>query len=340
MSDTERMSLMLTPWGAGGYWNVGGAFCYDDALLTLYGWGADNMDKAFVLKHLHGCPACLWSIDWYQSTGIMLPQEIAVQIDAYEAKGIAITLYFDNPSVTQQECQDGIGNALLNEINARVRAGKKHAVAVASPTLAEYIRQFYPSIPQDAAVNYLVEVQARGKADVYKELAKVFRRVAVHPDDARNLPLLEQLQPRYKFEITVNDTCVVDCPRRRDHIRVLAQGRRSPYDMSYMAERHAMIEAVGCEDIALPGTGPHSLLLSHSDLQAIYALGFRHFRMQSQSLRQETTFAYHLMHTLLRKEVANSAQIALVINTFVSRMHLPTHPIKSGLTDFVRKRYD
>lgn len=322
-------------------WNVGGVFLYDNAREQLCDFVRQNFARENTVAETHGAPSCAWTLDWFQSRGLVSPGKMAGTLKAVAARNAAFTLNFDNPHIDEKSLGDAIGNTLL-----AYAAQMPHAsVAVASEPLATHIRAKFPSLPIRAGANKVVAENGRGNADYYKDASARFAVVALHSDDAFDLPLLENLAKNVgteKFEITVNDTCLRDCSLRAEHLATLAEIRKNPWDAEPLRARHALLAKMKCEDVFVPGAenAPRAALFSREDLRAVYALGFRRFRIQAETLRSEAAFFWNAYHWIFSTKPENWHYNGLVASALVTKIKTPVPVFPSGLDPLVKRRYD
>ena len=322
-------------------WNLGGVFLYDQARTVLCDFIQENFDRPNLIAETHGAPPCAWTLDWFQSRALIPPGDIAATLKKIAAKPACFVLRLDNPHISEEMLGDAIGNTLLNY--AAQMPGNH--VSVASDLLADNIRRKFPSLAVRADVNKVIAEKQSGNAEYYIEAAKRFSVVAVHPDDAVNLELLKKLAENSgaaKFEITVNDSCLRQCPCRERHLSALASIRKNPWDALALRERHRLLAEAKCEDVSVssaPGA-PHAALLSREELAAVYALGFRRFRIQAETLRSEISFFWSALKWLFSAKPEHWHYFGLIASSLITKVKEPVPVLPSGLSPFVKRKYD
>lgn len=324
-------------------WNLGGFFLYDNVRRVLHDFVRQQFLRENTIAETHGAPPCAWTLDWFQCRPLTPPNEIAALLKTVADKPTTFVLQLDNPDVPAERLNDAVGNALLTFV-ARMPRG---AVSVASERLAEHVRGKFPSLQLRAGVNKVVAEHGRGNADYYLDAAKKFAVVAVHPDDVFDAALLEKLAGTAgadKFEITVNDTCLRGCPVRERHVAALAGIRADPWNADLLRERHRLLAEAKCEQVcgrpADAGAFPRAALFSREELKAIYALGFRRFRIQAETLRSEISFFWSALGWLFTARPERRHHMGLIATSLITRITPPVPALQSGLSPFVKRKYD
>ena len=322
-------------------WNVGGVFLYEQARTILCDFIQENFDRTNFIAETHGAPPCIWTLEWFQSRPLTPPGDIAATLKKIAAKSAHFVLQFDNPYISEEMLSDAIGNTLLSYAAQMPRA----SVSVASNRLADYIRRKFPTLSVRAGANKAIVENARGNADYYIEAAKRFSVVALHPDDISNLELLKKLAESSdpeKFEITVNDSCLRNCPVRERHLAALAKIRQNPWDAAPLRERHQILAEAKCEDVSVQSgpDAPCAALLSREELAAIYALGFRRVRLQAETLRSEISFFWSTLRWLFSAKPEHWHYFGLIASSLITKVKEPVSVVPTGLSPFVKRKYD
>ncbi len=322
-------------------WNIGGVFLYEQARSVLCDFVQENFDRPHAVAEIHGAPPCIWTLEWFQSRPLMPPGDIAATLKKLAARTSTFVFQFDNPYITEEMLTDAIGNTLLNYAAQMPRA----SVSVASELLAGYIRQKFPALSVRAGANKSVVENGRGNAEYYIETAKRFSVVALHPDDISNLDLLKKLAETSgteKFEITVNYSCLRNCPVRERHLSALAKIRLSPWNAEPLRERHRILAEAKCEDVSvLAGAdAPSAGLLSREELTEIYALGFRRFRIQAETLRSEIAFFWSALEWLFSAKPEHWHYFGLIASSLITKVKESVPVLPTGLAPFVKRKYD
>ena len=322
-------------------WNIGGIFLYDSAVRAACDFLLGSV-PAIRIESLSGAPPCLWTLEWFSARKLVPPAEIFSRLREIAKLPPQFVLQLDNPFVRAEDAEDLVGDSLLQICS---ELPQMH-VSVASETLAEKIRAAFPKAQLHAGANKAVAENARGNVDYYRVAAEKFFRVALHPEDAYDKAFLEKLAnvlPPEKFEIVANDSCLRACPLRREHLAALAKIRLAPWDARPLQERHALLAKAGCEEVSnTPSRDPArcAALLSHSELAHAYGLGFRHFRIQAETLRSEIAFLYEIVHFLLTNDPEFWEKKAFVATELASNVREPVPIVKTGISAFSMRKYD
>lgn len=319
-------------------WNIGGVFLYDNVRLVLCDFCNGGFDRSPAIAETHGAPPCVWTLEWFQSRPLIPPAQISARLkEIADKRATAFVLYLDNPFVSEKMLGDSIGNTLLNYARQMPQA----SVSVASELLAGHIRKTFPTLRLRAGVNKVIAENGRGNADYYFAAAEKFSVVALHPDDAFDLALAEKLAKiADKIEITVNDTCLRRCALREQHLATLAKIRENPWSAEPLRERHALLAEAKCEETLPAGSPLRANLLTRKDLEKLYALGFRRFRIQAETLRSEISFFWQTLRWLFSDKPENLHYFGLIASSLITRIKEPVPVIPTGLAPFVKRKYD
>ncbi|MGN0860955.1 MAG: hypothetical protein ACI4P3_03575 [Candidatus Spyradosoma sp.] len=322
-------------------WNLGGVFLYDESRTQLCDFAQENFGRARAVAETHGAPPCAWTLEWYRSRPLIPPGDIAARLKALAGKPAAFVLSLDNPHVPEDTLNDAVGNTLLNYAAQMPRA----AVSVASEPLAEHVRKNFPSLALRAGMNKVIAENGRGDLEYYRSAAKRYSVVAVHPDDAADPAFMKTLAEEIgaeKFEITVNDSCLRRCPVRERHLAALAKIRRSPWDAAPLRERHQALAEAKCEEVSVAdgADAPRAALLSREELRGLYALGFRRFRIQAETLRSEIAFFWSALGWLISAKPEHWHYAGLIASSLITKIKEPVPVLPTGLAPFVKRKYD
>lgn len=315
-------------------WNLGGALLHDELLALILKQINGHLNKIVNLSDVNGTLPCLWSLEWYQDPSPLSPQKIIEVLERYATQSVGVILNFNNPMLNETHLNDIMGMLLLNHLFQYDRC-RKNGVSVASNKLGERIKSKFPKLAVHAHVNMIIAEEGQGNAYYYNKLAEKYQRVAIHPDDALNAEFMSQLENKDRFEITLNDTCLHACPCRKEHMETLGRMRMEPWNLALPAHRHDLLNKVNCEEVSLPEKNSRRpLLLTNKEIKTLYDMGYRRFRIQNESLRNEVSLAWEIIRVLFtnRPEVQNKVALAASA-CMVLRKKIYTDPA-SGLTDF------
>lgn len=306
--------------------NVSGMFTHHRLVIELLHIVEQALDCHIPIESIHGAPAVLWNAG--RPSGVPFnPAGLKDILNALYSKNVGYYPTFTNHLLDTADLKDSRSNYILDAISERPDL---NGVIVTSDLLSKYIADKYPSLRQVASIVKVTFDHGQGRPDYYRELAQRFCRYVVHPDDCRNLELLNQLD-RDKAEIIVNENCAVQCPQRAHHYDVYARWQKTvcagqstiPLNSISPATERRFIEQEmnqimsRCQaplDLECLTKRKRSCYLSRSEMKAIYAMGFRHFKLQGRA-DNPVLYAYDLVHFTIEPELA--AQ--LVLKTLLRR---------------------
>lgn len=320
-------------------WTLGGAFRFDTSLKLII-----NGFKEFFPQRTPACVAgsvpCAWSLDWFVQRRPMALIAYTQLLEYYAQLNMGILLIFDNPYITPELLEDTYSLTLVEELYKRDRV-RKNAICVASDCLANHIKTLYPHLPIYCHPNRLVCDTARRTPQLYTTLLSTYTRIFLHPSDAVRPAIYTALPSPDKVDIIINDPCHRTCPVRREHMRLLAEMRRSPYDTQLMAQRESLITRNGCHKI-----NPNSLQqklscnLTHDEATALYSAGFRSFFIQDHQFRNEMTFLWDIFQCLLDYSPTIDNKAAVIATSLMAQFGSPSSALPSGLRKFSFSNYE
>lgn len=282
-------------------WDVSGAFANDRELLLFH----DFFLQVFgvkLLKLVHGAPLCLWNSGRVLPHLICTAEQIRDAGKAYTRRNIAIDLTFSNHLLKEEHVGDETGNAILKFFEHNNPTGK-NAVILASEALYAHVKKNYPKLKTVSSIIKVAVEHGRGKADYYRRLAERFDKVMIHPDDAWNFSMLETLEDKSRYEILVNEYCIRSCKIRHLHYRSLSQSA-----INYFGAKDAEFEKLfpnnGCSDIRklLSDPARGTAALSQNEIQRLYEMGFRKFKVQGRGMGNAGGSIFDLLRLTLRED--------------------------------------
>lgn len=335
--DTSLQYLLGKKWNEVN-WNLAGAFVYETGLrlhLSMY-------DEFFGIPvapvSLSGTLPCLWSLDWFEFSKMASPEKIQGQMKHYSDNRVPVFLNFDNPFMKESDLGDGMGNALVSFL-AKFNSTGKNGVYVSNDALARHIKKTFPKLVVRSGLNRTV-VEENRTADFYNGLTELYSCVAIHPVDALNDELLAGLKDKAKFEITVNDTCLDTCPCRKEHMELLSQIRREPWNIVLLSKRHQCLDKAKCQFIKRP-EGSRALSLTYNEFEHLFSLGFRNFRLQAESIRNELTYMHYFVRWMYNNEDPEiQNRITVLYTTLLIRMENKPSKYPTGIKDYMDRKYD
>lgn len=321
-------------------WSLGGALLYDNALVEFLKFKQTEL-PVIQVRDVFGAPPCAWTLDWYSMRPLVPPGSFSEAVKRLLEQKVAFTLDFDNPYIDESMLNDVVGNTLLQSV-AKLSGMR---VNVASDALAAHIRKHFPQAQISAGANKVVAENGQGNLDYYEQALAQFQTVTLHPADAVNPEFLEQLAarvPAERCEIVINDTCLRNCPARREHLEVLAKIRKAPWDAALLQQRHAILGKAACENVSATPPTPDTIaaLLSRDEWAKAYALGFRNFKIQAEKLRSEIAFFWELGNRMLSDAPDVWHKKFAFMASAVNNISIPKPVLKTGTSAFVLRKYE
>lgn len=318
-------------------WSVGGALLYDNALVEFLKFVRSEI-PTLRIREVFGAPPCAWSLDWYSTRPLVPPGDFAAAVKKIRDLQLEFALDFDNPFIEAGTLDDVIGNTFLRSLSQLPQMN----VCVASEILASHIRKAFPQAKIRAGANKVVAENGQGNADYYRRAAEKFESVTLHSADAVRPEFLEKLLadvPAAKFDIVINDTCLRNCPARREHLEVLAKIRKEPWNAAHLQRRHAILGKAACENVQATPEVTASVF-SREEWKHAYELGFRNFRIQGEKLRSEIAFFWELGNWMLSDAPEVWHKKFAFMASSVNNISVPVPPLKTGTRPFVLRKYE
>lgn len=320
-------------------WTVGGALRFDKSLLTVNNF----LSQMLVIRqfsNVAGAPPCPWTLDWFVQRRPLAFDAYCNALEAYAKQNVGVILVFDNPNLSEADLENPYCLGLVQELINRDRV-RKNAVCVASDALAEKLRAAAPRLRIHCHPNRLVMEKGKRTPALYNKLAGLYDRVCLHPADAVKPSITSALENKEKFDIIINDSCLRTCPVRREHISLLADMRRAPYDTELMRRRSDLISRVGCQK-CLPGelVQKASCNLTREEACTLYEAGFRSFIIQAQQFRNEMTLLWDIFQCMLDYSPEISNKASLIATSTMAEFGKPSNSMPSGLRQFSFTNYE
>ncbi len=295
--------------------NVSGMWIFHPVVLHVMDIARQAWDCRLPVEAMHGAPAVSWNAGCALKINFE-PRGLQPAMDSLFSHGVGYFPTFTNHLLAEKDLDYPVCNQILQCL---ARRPELNGVIVVSERLSRYIARSYPALRQVASIIKVTFDRGEGSADYYRALGERFFRYVVHPDDCRNLALLERLD-RDKAEIIVNENCVADCPTRARHYDAYArwQHAANPQERQAVDEEIRQIVA-GCQSphhLHRVANGRRSCNLTRSELKTIYDMGFRHFKLQG---RGDNVFAY--LFDLTRFLLENEFVAPLVFKVLCPCIH-------------------
>lgn len=320
-------------------WTVGGAFRFDSSLLTVNNF-LSQMLAVRQFANVAGSPPCAWSLDWFVQRRPLAYDAYCEALEAYAKQNVGVILVFDNPNLTEAELADSYGMGLVQELYNRDRM-RKNAVCVASDALAARLRSEIPKLRVYCHVNRLVCEKGKRSAALYNKLAQQYDRVCLHPADAVRASIIQAIEQKDKFDIVINDPCLRTCPVRREHLGLLADMRRAPYNTELMRRRADLISRVACQKMNPAELAQKATCnLTREEACGLYDAGFRSFIIQAQQFRNEMTLLWDIFHCMLDYSPEISNKAALIASSAMAEFGKASSALPSGLRQFSFTNYE
>ncbi|MBO5684312.1 MAG: hypothetical protein J6R92_05135 [Akkermansia sp.] len=335
----QNLKFLTEAYLPGSTWTVGGAFRFDNSLFIISNF-LEQMLAIRRFSNVAGSPPCSWNLDWFVQRRPIGFDAYCSALESYARLNIGVILVFDNPSLTEAALNDPYCLGLVQELYSRDRV-RKNAVCVASDELAGRLRAAIPQLRIHCHPNRLVMEKGKRTPALYNKLAGLYDRVCLHPADAAKPSITNALENKEKFDIIINDSCLRTCPVRREHISLLADMRRAPYDTELMRRRSELISRVGCQKIDSTTLAQKaSCNLTRDEATALYEAGFRNFVIQAQQFRNEMTLLWDIFQCMLDYSPEISNKAALIATSTMAEFGKPSNALPSGLRQFSFTNYE
>lgn len=320
-------------------WTVGGAFRFDHSLQVILNTLL-QIGKVFPVTHVAGVMPCSWSLDWVIQRRSVSLTDYTNALETYARMGLGVVLVFDNPFLPDELLEDAYITLLVQELYNRDRI-RKNAVCVASDKMADRIRSICPKLPVHCHDNRLAAEMGKRTPNLYNKLADIYDRVHLHPTDATRPAIFGALEQPGKFEVVMNDPCLRTCPVRRDHLRLLAQMRRDPYNTELMTQRSNLISRTGCQ--AINRDAPQQKVsgnLTRREAQTLHDAGFQNFIIRGSQFRNEMTLLWDILRCLQNDAPETSNKAALIATSAMAEFGKAAFILPSGLKRFSFSNYE
>lgn len=296
-----EVSPYLSPHRTEAVWDVSGAFVADRELVAFHQFCREALGlEPFHI--VHGAPLCLWNSGRVLSHMMREAEDVRQAGLAYEQLGISVYLTFTNLLLGPQELKDPTGHALCRFFTRHNPTGRNAAI-IANHGLRELLRREYPDLRLISSVLHITNNEPERSPDVYRRLADEYDEVMVHPDDVRRPELLEKLENKDKYILLVNEYCIRNCPIRSFHYRSLSE--QALNFLSYDDSRFAQAQANnGCGNLhtLLSDEKRRVLALNEPEINALYDMGFRHFKLQGRGHANAAPLLADLLRLILRSD--------------------------------------
>jgi len=276
-------------------WDVSGLFNFEQQFINLIEAGKNIFNCTLPIESIHGCYPLMWNNGRITNIDIngdinFGPEPILLN---WANLNIGCYLTFSNHLIKEKEINDPSCNFLLNKLSEH-NIRNLNGVIISSDILSKYIRKKYPNLKQKASiVKISVEKPNKRSFEYYNKLSKIFDIVMIHPDDNFNKPLIEKLSKNAnKYEILINENCVKNCKVRHLHYKVIGEHSLKNWEGLFHFYNYTGEFEVGdirCGRINYFNQDPkfrtnkRTCNLTYEELNDLYKMGFRHFKLQGRS---------------------------------------------------------
>lgn len=321
------------------HWTFGGAFRFDASLQML----VDYLSKSFPLRKpssVAGCPACKWSLDWFRERRPMGLQTFVATLERYAEMNVGVMLCFDNPFITDDMLADAYCTTLVKELYRCDRV-RKNSVCVANDKLAARIREICPKMQVCCHPNRVIVEQSRRTAALYNKLAQSYAKVCLHPVDAARPSIYSQIEHPELFSVVVNDPLPRNSALRREHLRLLADIRKDPYNAELFTRRAQLVERDAWHVVDASSLRQKATCnLTRTETAALLQAGFRHYVVQGNQFRNELTLLWDIFRCTLDYGPKFSNKSALIASSVMASFAQPKYEMPSGLKSFSFTNYE
>lgn len=304
-------------------WDVSGAFVNDRELLAFFDFTKDSL--GFEPFHLvHGAPLCLWNSGRVVKQLLRTGEELRAAGLEYEKRAISVYLTFSNLLLQEEHLSDPMGNALCTFFSRHNPTGR-NGVILASEALLRHVRENYPELRCISSILQITNSGGRGKPEAYQRLAEQYDEVMVHPDDVLNADLLAQLEEKDRYICLVNEYCIRNCPLRPYHYKTLSEEALNfiAYDGRAFDKAQA---GNGCRDLNRMLTSLGVLALNVPEIQRLYDMGFRHFKLQGRGHTNASAILFDLIRLAWRNDAPGENRMHAFTQRFWEALTAPNKP--------------
>jgi collagenase-like PrtC family protease len=188
------------------------------SIIFLHDWMEQEpelFNDGMRIAAAYGCfPGNIWN-GGRVIIGIASKEDIQYAIQEYNSRGIAIRYTYTNPCLQQFHLLDTYCNLCM-----QLADNGKNEVLVNSDVLENFIRTNYPNYKIiSSTTKCLYDLKL-----IEEELEKDYHLVVL--DSAmNNTEKLFELNHKEKIELIVNHYCVDNCPRRKEHYRLVGEAQ-------------------------------------------------------------------------------------------------------------------
>lgn len=200
-------------------------------------------------------------------------QTITQYVEHYEKLGIPLRFTFTNSCLNKSHLDNKLCNMIME-----IASNGKNGVIVNNEILEDYLRNKYPNY------QYILSTTA-GIRDIDKinELSDIYDCVVINYNDNHNKEFLTSLKNKDKIEILVNESCMANCPKRKDHYEFIAR-KQLGLEPSYMKFECASPGPTNFYAV-MTDKCKRNHIITPGELYDEYAnMGFSNFKLQGRGL--------------------------------------------------------
>lgn len=300
-------------------WDVSGAFAFDRELLSFFDFCQKTLGIEKIFPIVHGAPLIT---PW--NSGRVIPAmscsvgEVEAAIIEYAKRQISLYLTFSNTLLTEKHMDNAFSNNLCEAV-VKLNPSKKNAAIISSDLLNEHIKKYYPSLKRINSILKITKERGRANLDIYQKYLEEFDEVMVHPDDVINLEFLQRIPQadRSRCILLVNEYCIRNCPIRQVHYESLSMLSLDPSCNDTTGFPNLQPNN-GCLSIHHALTHPKHGVLAQSipEMEALYAMGFTHFKLQGRGLGNAIPQLFNLILFTLRNDLINENTMQAITQRF------------------------
>jgi collagenase-like PrtC family protease len=236
----------------------------------------------------YGCfPGNIWN-GGRVIIGLASKEDIQYAVREYNNRGIAIRLTFTNPCLEKMHLLDTYCNLCM-----LLADNGKNEVLVNSALLEDFIRANYPDYKIISSTTKCLYDLERIKEELEKDYHLVVLDSAMN-----NTEELFRLDHKEKIELIVNHYCADNCPRRKEHYKLVGESQLEYAEISFP-----------CENIkrSFQEIQKNRSFISTDLIYEKYVpAGFTNFKLDGRGFRKEKvleSFAYYLAKPEYREMV-------------------------------------
>lgn len=271
----------LHPFWPQARWSLGGLANHSRLIQEALVLLEDRFDCRLDVDGVFGKLPVRWSDVPLSPPGTVNLGALRDRMDQLNERGLGLQCEFSSIQLTEEDLTCSECNAILDILDNGTSLNR---VIVASSRLADHVRSTHPGLKVTASADWPVATEGN-VVEHYARLAESLDSVILPSALVLDTDLISQLDPE-RFEITVNDDASLT-------------GIAPP-----------------AETIS---TDSRSCNLTAAELQRLYELGYRRFRLDSQIARQEV-FLYDLLRYTLEPGILLPVVLKSFFNSWAPEM--------------------